>query len=63
MIASHFTTPLWKEPEWECVRIAGYDFQEAYTTQLFLASNSPRRRELLALGGYEFETLSTQVER
>ena len=32
------------------------------TSQLFLASNSPRRRELLALGGYEFDTLSTQVD-
>jgi septum formation protein len=30
--------------------------------QLFLASNSPRRRELLALGGWEFDTISTQVD-
>jgi septum formation protein len=30
--------------------------------QLFLASNSPRRRELLALGGWKFDTLSTQVD-
>jgi septum formation protein len=30
--------------------------------QLFLASNSPRRRELLALGGWEFDILSTKVD-
>lgn len=30
--------------------------------QLFLASNSPRRRELLALGGWNFDVLSTQVD-
>lgn len=29
---------------------------------LFLASNSPRRRELLALGGWEYDVLSTQVD-
>lgn len=31
-------------------------------TQLFLASNSPRRRELLALGGWEFDILTAQVD-
>ena len=30
--------------------------------RLFLASNSPRRRGLLALGGWEYDTLSTQVD-
>jgi MAF protein len=32
------------------------------TAQLFLASNSPRRRELLALGNWEYGTLSPQVD-
>jgi MAF protein len=31
-------------------------------TQLFLASNSPRRRELLALGGWEYRLLCAQVD-
>jgi septum formation protein len=31
-------------------------------TQLFLASNSPRRRELLALVGREYDILSAQVD-
>lgn len=30
--------------------------------QLFLASNSPRRRELLALGGWDYCSLSPQVD-
>jgi MAF protein len=30
--------------------------------RLFLASNSPRRRELLTLGGWEFSLLSAQVD-
>ena len=30
--------------------------------QLFLASNSPRRKELLALGGWEYEIVSAQVD-
>ena len=30
--------------------------------QLFLASNSPRRKELLALGGWEYDILSAQVD-
>ena len=30
--------------------------------QLFLASNSPRRKELLALGGWEYEIVSVQVD-
>ncbi|OGO62559.1 MAG: septum formation protein Maf [Chloroflexi bacterium RBG_19FT_COMBO_50_10] len=30
--------------------------------RLFLASNSPRRRELLALGGWEYNLLSAQVD-
>ncbi|MCL4157480.1 UNVERIFIED_CONTAM: hypothetical protein GTU68_010409 [Idotea baltica] len=32
------------------------------TTQVFLASGSPRRKELLALLGYQFEILSVDVE-
>jgi MAF protein len=32
------------------------------TTQLYLASNSPRRRELLALCGWEFHVFSAQVD-
>ena len=32
------------------------------TAQLFLASNSPRRRELLALGGWKYGILSPQVD-
>src|SRR4030066_1051271 len=31
-------------------------------TQLFLASNSPRRRELLALGGWDYGILTTPVD-
>src|SRR4030042_2990679 len=34
----------------------------SYAVQLFLASNSPRRRELLALGGWEYGILSPQVD-
>jgi nucleoside triphosphate pyrophosphatase len=30
--------------------------------QIYLASNSPRRRELLALGGWEYRLISTQVD-
>jgi septum formation protein len=30
--------------------------------RLFLASNSPRRKELLALGGWEYDILSAQVD-
>ena len=30
--------------------------------QLFLASNSPRRKELLALGGWEYDILSAQID-
>jgi MAF protein len=32
------------------------------STQLFLASNSPRRRELLALGGWKYDVLNAQVD-
>ena len=32
------------------------------TAQLYLASNSPRRRELLSLGGWEYVLLSAQVD-
>lgn len=35
---------------------------KAVTEKLFLASNSPRRRELLALGGWVFDVLSPQVD-
>lgn len=31
-------------------------------TQLYLASNSPRRKELLSLGGWEYTLLPTQVD-
>jgi nucleoside triphosphate pyrophosphatase len=36
--------------------------QTSEVVQLFLASNSPRRKELLALGGWGYEILSAQVD-
>jgi septum formation protein len=57
----HFTTARWKEPE-SGVRIGVYDPEKCVDTQLYLASNSPRRKELMALAKWEYRHLPVQVD-
>ncbi len=38
------------------------DMSKTQSGRLYLASNSPRRRELLSLCGWEYETLSSEVD-
>ncbi len=50
----NITLPSPPDARWECVRI--------HKVKLLLASNSPRRKQLLALGGWTFEVQPADID-